>query len=136
MGPCTTVILRSTDRTSTSVGHADFAVRLPPHARPQDPFMLKLVSAFIELTGADAPVSVHCSLGSGSRVVDTKTNGSSDCVAVMNSTLDNVESPPIECPGAGQWNEIAVVLRDPKTYAVRSDVSHCTLVFTLHELST
>lgn len=124
-----TVILRSTDRLLSTATHADFAVRLPPHAMPPGPFTLQLVSACIILSSSDAPVSVHCSLGSGAGVVDTRTGGSSDCIAVLNSTLDSsFNAPAVDCPGAGGWNEIRVTLRNVQTYAVRTDVTHCTIV--------
>jgi hypothetical protein len=95
--------------------------------------MLQLVSATIVLSGSDAPVSVHCSLGSGAGVVDTRTGGASDCIAVLNSTLDSVSAPVIHCPGAGGWNEIRITLRNVETYAARTDVSHATLVLSLEE---
>lgn len=133
--PTTTLILRSTDRTISTDSHADFAVRMPPHGQPQGPFMLRLVSACIMLSGSDAPVSVHCSLGSGPGVVDSRTRGSSDCIGVLNSTLDSsLSAPLITCPGPGSWNEVRVTLRNIQTYAVRTDVDHATLVIQLNKI--
>lgn len=131
----TTLILRSTDRTLSSDSHADYVVKLPSHSQPQGQFVMRLVSTCIMLSGTDAPVSVHCSLGSGAGVVDTRTGGSSDCIAVLNSTLDSsLSAPLITCPAAGTWNEVRVTLRDIQTYAVRTDVTHATLVIQLNKI--
>lgn len=131
-----TIILRSPDRVLSTDSHSDFTVRLPSHAQPSGPFTLRLVSACILLSGADAPISVHCSLGSSapSGVVDTRTGGSSCCIGVLMSTLDGAPGTPvIKYPGVGSWNQIRVTLRNVQTYAVRTDVTHCTLVLSLDE---
>lgn len=121
------LILRSTDKVSSSQTSANFSVQLPALNLPDKGFTIQLVNAILQLDTA-VPVLIECDLGSKA-MFDSHAHGPSTVVGAFNSSAgDNMRGPKVFCHGIGASSEVTVRLRDPESLAILSSPPDVTVL--------
>lgn len=125
-----TLVLKSTDKYSGD--NNAYVVRINPNLiYVTAPYVLKLVQATVTATTTNA-VTIECSYGTKTGIVDTTTGSISNFVGSTASLSAGITSPvEILCAADSVGEMVSVCFRSAVTGALCTDIQSSVLVFVL-----